>query len=167
MIKAFRKQLKTMALDPQDPYTRQIRMLAGTRDAVRFESPLREMILRMPDLLVQIREWVSDTSQPPHLRRLQNFALAYLYNPKDYLPESSEGFFGYLDDAYLVTRTYQITVDERELQPEDLSHAPLSVSDPEKWVELTRELIPGTTRSIEQVLQTLTHPSERVREVIS
>jgi len=163
MMKAFRKQLKAMALDPQDTFTRQVRMLTGTRDAVRFEASLREMILRMPDLLIQIREWMVDSTQPRHLRRLHNFTLAYLYNPQDFLPESTEGFFGYLDDAYLVTRVYQSTVDELSLETGDLSHAPVSVSDLQKWVALTRELIPGTTRSIEHVLQTLNNPTERER----
>src|SRR5262245_48291494 len=112
-MKAFRKQLTALSLDPKDSFAQQIRMLAGSHEAALYEAPLRQMILAMPEMVLQIRQGLLDTAQPWRIRRLHNFVLAYLYNPTDLLPEKTEGLFGYLDDAYLVALVYETAMRER------------------------------------------------------
>lgn len=161
MIKAFQKQLQAMAADPKDPFTRYIRFQAGAREAVRFEAPLRSMILHMPKMILHIRQWAEDSAQPWKIRRAHNFVLAYLYNPEDFLPEKHEGLYGYLDDAYLVARVYEETLDEFQHAEGPFSEATVPAEDAQQWIRLTRELLPDVAARIDQVLAKLDSPRQK------
>lgn len=159
MIKAFQKQLETLSKDTQDPFTRYIRLQAGAREAVRFEEPLRHMILHMPAMVSQIREWTEDTHHPQRIRRVHNFVLAYLYNPEDFLSEKNEGLFGYLDDAYLVARAYELTLEELRYGNNPFEDIPVHADELQQWISLTRELLPHVVEQIDLVLKKLDGPA--------
>src|SRR5690349_2313879 len=108
MLKALREQLKLLAANPKNHYTSIIRRLAGPREAVHYEQPLRRMILAMPDMIILLRNWTDESGLPARVRRLRGFVMEYLYNPNDFLSVRSSGLFEYLDDAYLVVRAYQL-----------------------------------------------------------
>ncbi len=153
MLKAFRYQLKCLSRDPQDPFTQKIRSLVGPRRATDFETPLRQMILAIPDMTQQIRDWTDNTEHPWAIRRLHNFVLAYLYNPNDFLPEKTEGLFGYLDDAYLVASVFQRTVDQLQLHPESLTPRAAALCElVPLWLQRTPQVLPAMTAKIDAVL---------------
>ena len=156
MLGAF-NHLKLLARDPQDPFTDRIRKLVGAREAVFYEDPLRRMIMAMPDLITHIRAWTDVAGSPSPLRRLHEFALAYLYNPADFLPEKNHGLFGYVDDAYLVACVYDRTTHETEwagIKP--YTETPVLARDVPTWVETTRRLLPKITAKIDGMLDELT-----------
>lgn len=154
MLNALQKQLKLLAADPNDPFSGSIRKLVGPREAVMYEQPLRAMILAMPAMIWQIRAWVAESNISPSLSRLHGFAMAYLYSPEDFLPESSMGLFGYLDDAYLVARVYHRTL----LEPDSFGAGrfPGSESlprDTHDWIRLARQILPKETSAIDKMLE--------------
>lgn len=154
MLNAFRNKLETLASDPADPFRAAIIARAGARDAVRYEKPLRDMILAMPRLLAQISLWSRDLGLPEPLRRAQIFALAYIYNPEDFLPEKDSGLFGFVDDAYLVTSVFHRTLEEvgpAGLRPLVDDNA-LAMRVPD-WVRLTRQLLPDVTEKMDHLLE--------------
>jgi len=156
MLRTFNDRLKTLALDPRDSFTTEIRRIAGPRTAPFYEHALRRMILRTPAMLAQIRAWAAASEVSSETRRLHDFALAYLQNPQDFLPERNHGFFGYLDDAYLVASVYDRTMhadDWAELSPlvDDLSLPP----EVPGWISAARALLPDVMAKIDRTLDAL------------
>lgn len=153
MLKALREQLELLAADPKNHYTSIIRRLAGPREAVHYEQPLRRMILAMPDIIVQLRNWTDESGLPVRFRRMQGFALDYLYNPKDFLSVHSPGLFRYLDDAYLIVRVYHLTLADEDCSrlKSHIDDESLARSVPE-WIELARRLLPKETSKIDELL---------------
>jgi len=168
MLKALRNQLKLMAVDPNDPFTSTIRKLVGAREAVRYEGPLRRMILAMPCMITQIRGWFSDSQSPAASRRLHGFAMVYLYSPKDLLPEHRLGLFGYLDDAYLVAKVYHRSLSAPGSTgltpfPEDEK---LSQEVPQ-WIGLANQFLPEVTAAIDRMLDEAEKSSGDFLELLS
>lgn len=153
MLKAFNHQLLAMSKDPQDSFTTTIRKRVGAREALRYEGPLRKMILAMPAMIAQICAWSDEAGQPYEIKKLQSFALAYLYNPTDFLPEKTNGLFGYLDDAYLVASVFQKTMEEiPEAGLQTLEEDALLKRRVPEWLDITRNLIPEESSKIDQML---------------
>lgn len=152
MIKAFQEKLRALSNDPQDPFFQQIRMFAGAKEAPRFEAPLRAMILRMPEMLSHISQWALNATASPQVRTHHQFVLTYLYNPKDFMPEKTEGLFGYVDDAYLVSWVYQRSLGEPGILSPRSKRLAAGVQELKQWISLTQELLPQTTSIIERAL---------------
>ncbi|MDQ7774193.1 MAG: hypothetical protein RDU13_11815 [Elusimicrobiales bacterium] len=145
--------MASMAEDPSDPFTGSIRALVGPRDAVKYERPMRELILAVPAMTAQIRNWISGPGFQPGIVRLHGFAMEYLYSPDGLLPETSMGLFGYLDDAYLVARVYHRTL----LEADCLASGPLPAGAPQPgsvhdWIRLARQLLPRETAALDKML---------------
>lgn len=154
MLNALQKQLKLMAADPGDPFTGIIRRLVGPREAVRYERPSRALILAMPAMVGQIRAWSRESKLPSTVRRLHSFIMAYLYSPEDFLPESSLGFFGYLDDAYLVARVYHRTVLEADTFGLRRFTADETLSgNVQDWLKAVKGLLPEETAAMDKMLE--------------
>ncbi|MDO8802870.1 MAG: YkvA family protein [Elusimicrobiota bacterium] len=154
MLNALQGQLKLMAADPKDPFAAIIRKLAGPRDAAGYEQPLRALILAMPAMAGQVRAWMTESKFASPISRLHGFAMSYLYSPEDFLPESSMGFFGYLDDAYLIARVYHRTVLEADFfGNKRFSENETLPGDVHNWIKLARELIPVETAAIDSMLE--------------
>lgn len=154
MLNALQGQLKLLAADPNDSFTATIRKMVGPREAVNYEQPLRALVLALPAMIWQVRGWITESKFSSSLSRLHGFAMAYLYSPEDFLPESSMGLFGYLDDAYLVARVYHRTIleadsfgNKRFVENEAL---PMDVHN---WIKLARQLLPKETAAIDKMLE--------------
>ena len=168
MLQALKSQLKTLAADPHDEFSTQIRRLVGAYEAVHYTKPLRSLILVMPELIAQIRTWMEAPGIPAQLKRVHGFLLSYLYHPTDFLPES-DGLFGYLDDAYLVGRVYARTMQQldhrtRRTLPNlaDLSGQMAT------WLDLARRLLPTETQQIDHLLdEIVAGRSEAFRHLMS
>ena len=153
MLHAFRAQLKQLAQDPHDPFLSTVRKIVGPRAAAHYAAPLRKMILALPEMIEGLRRSTDQHSLDPSVRRLQNFALTYLYSPTDYLPEKSFGLFGYLDDAYLVANVYERTLNEMSARGLKINSAyKIKGEDVRRWIDMARHLLPNEMISIEQSL---------------
>jgi len=164
MLKAFKSQLKMMAMDPSDSFTELLRRRVGDQEAARYEQPLRNMILVMPDMLVQIRAWMAEPGMSAELRRLQGFVLTYLYHPRDFLPEDHNGLFGYLDDAFLASLTFQRTLTERRGLGYDSSLERELAEQLPDWLKHVREVIPREAEQVESMLDELLMGKTRLYE---
>ena len=153
MLKALGDQLKLLATDPKNHYASTIRGLTGPREAVRYGQPLRQMILALPAMIAQLRSWSDESGLPIRVKRMQVFALAYLYNPTDFLSTSSSGFFRYLDDAYLISGIYQRTLEDKDSAglKNHSDDASLAKHIPE-WIDLAKRLLPKETSKIDELL---------------
>lgn len=166
MLKAFKNQLKLMAMDPADSFAELLRRRVGAQEAALCEQPLRNMILVMPDMLVQIRVWMVEPGMSDELRRLQGFVLTYLYHPKDFLPEDHNGLFGYLDDAFLASLAFQRTLTERRGLGYDSSMEREIAEQLPDWLKHVREVIPQEAEQIERMLDELLTGKTRLYEDI-
>lgn len=153
MLQQLQTRLNILAGDPADPFTESIRALVGPRDAVQYERPMRELILAMPAMTAQIRNWITGARFQSGITRLHGFAMAYLYSPQDLLPETTMGLFGYLDDAYLVARVYHRTL----LEADCFAAGPLPSDAPRPgdvhaWIRLASQLLPRETAALDKML---------------
>jgi hypothetical protein len=153
MLRALGEQLKLLAADPRNHYASTIRRLTGPREAVRYGQPLRQMILALPPMIAQLRNWSDESGLPVRVRRMQVFALSYLYNPTDFLPADGSGFFRFLDDAYLIARIYQRTLADKDASglKNRSNDASLEKQIP-GWLDLAKCLLPREMSKIDELL---------------
>lgn len=153
MLRALGGQLELLAADPRNHYASTIRRMMGPRDAVRYGQPLRRMILAMPRMIAQLHKWSAGSGLPTRARRMQRFALNYLYDPIDFLSANNSGLFRYLDDAYLIARIYQLTLADHDrfgIANHGDGHA--LTKDVPEWIDLARQLLPKETSKIDELL---------------
>ena len=108
----LKQDLKRLSTHPGDPGIAVFRALFLRRagdEAQRMEQKLRNMILMMPETLEKVRRQSTAPGMPKSAKKLHGHLLNYLYEPRDVIPEDGNGFFGYVDDAYLVTEAYRRT----------------------------------------------------------
>ncbi len=153
MLKALGEQLKMLAADPRNHYSSTIRQMMGPREALRFGQPLRRMILALPTMIAQLHRWSDGSGLSLRAMRMQRFVLSYLYDPIQFMSAERSGLFRYLDDAYLISRIYELTLadldgsgiknrsDDRSLA----KNVPL-------WIALARRLLPKETARIDALL---------------
>lgn len=165
MLRAFGEQLRLLAADSRNHFASTIRRLAGQREAARYGQPLRRMILAMPHMIAQLRDWSDRPNLPNETKRMQEFALAYLDDPIDFLSVKSSGLFRYLDDAYLIARIYQLTLAEHDASgAKNRSDDRALAKSVPKWIDLARRLLPKETSKIDAMLDEVAEGrSDRVR----
>lgn len=112
MLTAFKDELKRLAVDPDDQFHKRIRERVGKRATQILEQRLKLLILIMPGLVKRIHAHWAESAAGSETKKLGGFVFAYLYHPKDFLPEDTYGLFGYLDDAYLVLIIYEKVIRE-------------------------------------------------------
>jgi uncharacterized membrane protein YkvA (DUF1232 family) len=153
MHQQLQDRLALLAGDPRDPFRGTIRALAGAREAALYERPVREFILAIPALMRQIRAWASGGRFQPGIARLHGFAMAYLYSPVDLFPETTQGLFGYLDDAYIAARVYHRTLLEADwFAAGALPDGAPRPENVDNWVRLARRLLPEETAALDKML---------------
>lgn len=153
MLMELRQRLKKKAMDPLDDYALNIRRLAGRNESAIYEGPLRQMILTLPDMVVQIRRWVDEWPYVPSIDRTLRLVLFYLHNPLDLFPDHSMGLFGYLDDAYVAAAAYDRLLNGYpgsglRMRPADERLA----RDVSKWLRLFRDLLPAEAAYLDSLL---------------
>jgi len=154
MIQALTEQLARLTRDPKDPFLLTIKNIVGSRQAAGYANPLRKMVLALPIMVEGIRESLEKLTLDPSVRRLESFALVYLYSPTDYLPEKSFGLFGYVDDAYLVANVYERTLNEIEARGLKLKNKEqIDIDKVRDWIEVAKRLLPNEMGGIDRLLQ--------------
>jgi uncharacterized membrane protein YkvA (DUF1232 family) len=154
MLRALKDQLVRLSRDPQD------RFAATVAERLNFPSrpepvdQLRSFILTMPLMISRIRVWAEDESIPSQVRQLHGFLLTYLYHPADLVSEESQGFIGYLDDAYLVGCVYSFTTPLVRQLSSPATHDDSQNLDAQipAWLSLTRRVLPNETKLIDNML---------------
>ena len=152
MLKALKNQLVLLAEQEQERFVAEVERRCHPTNAADTAAALRELIVAMPDLIAQIRAWAGDPRVPRHEKQLQGFLLTYLYHPTDFLPESSWGLFGYLDDAYLVGRIYLDTLRTMSDSPASLPNVKEFEAAAPRWLESARQVIPAEAAKIDLLL---------------
>jgi len=92
----------------------------------------------------------------PPLKRLNGFVLTYIYHPGDFMPDDSNGLFGYLDDAYFVGRAAEEII--KHLGKKARPTFPIFQDiEPQlsKWIKLTKRVIPVEARNVDKMLEEL------------
>lgn len=147
MNHALKQDLKRLAWLPGDPGLAAFRALFQLRageQAPWVEQSLRNMIIMMPELLERVRRQSAGPDMPRGTRRLYAYLLGYLYEPRDLIPEEGNGFFGYVDDAYLVAAAY-----ERTMGPTD------DRTQVRAWLEAARWVMPEETGQLDRIIDEL------------
>ncbi len=116
MLRAFKDQLRALAVDPQDQFHALIRKRVGKKATLLLEKRLKQLILMTPGIVSRIYALWTNLKSPAQIKNTGGFLLTYMYHPKDFLPEESFGLFGYLDDAYFVAVVYEKLVHELKAQ---------------------------------------------------
>lgn len=153
MLALLGEQLKVLSRDPANHFASQIRRLTGPREAIRFGQPLRALILALPRMIDQLLRWTDHSGLSARNKRLQRFALLYLYDPIDFLSIKSSGLFRYLDDAYLIAGIYQQTLSDLDAAgiKNRADDKALAASVPQ-WIGLARQLLPKEMDRIDELI---------------
>jgi hypothetical protein len=157
MLRAMKQQLITLSEQEGPAFRAKLRLYTEARalGAHPFESTalqLQQFIIHLPEMVSQIVHWYGqDGGTMSALRQLHGFTLTTLYQPADYLDHADDGFFGYLDDAYLVGSVVAKTLCLQTLQLQDGARA-LNAKLPQ-WLDLCRQTIPATTGQIDDLLE--------------
>jgi uncharacterized membrane protein YkvA (DUF1232 family) len=117
---------------------------------------LKDFILVLPELVEQVRAWLDRAQGNPALRNLHGFMLTYLYHPDDFVPETDQGLFGYLDDAYLVGNIYyRSMLNTGAVKKAYLPGTESLAKRIRPWLRLTRRVLPRETDRIDSMLDDL------------
>jgi uncharacterized membrane protein YkvA (DUF1232 family) len=154
MLKALKAQLTALSehLD-EEPPSQQLRRTVNYEALTFNASILKNFVLSLPELLHQTRVWFDDESTPSNLKSLYAYLLTYVYHSVDFLPEEDYGFWGYLDDAYLVGSIYYQTVayhPKASLRFDDNFSQQIEV-----WLKTTRMVIPQQVEKLDKLVQNL------------
>lgn len=144
MNQALKQDLKRLSWLPGDPGLSAFRALFRLRagdQAHWVEQNLRNMIIMMPELMERVRRQSASPDMPRGTRRLYAYLLGYLYEPRDLIPEDGNGFFGYVDDAYLVAAAYDRTMAATEDRTQVRA-----------WLEAARWVMPEETAQLDRII---------------
>jgi uncharacterized membrane protein YkvA (DUF1232 family) len=111
-------------------------------------TDLKPFVALLPDMLQQMHLWCDGTPGETNLKRLYSHLLAYVFHGDDLLPELDYGFWGYLDDAYLVGLAVAKTWGECPLEGKPL---PDFLPKLQLWLQSTQQLLPDVTRTMQHV----------------
>ena len=112
------------------------------------EAILKPFVVLLPDMLQQMQVWCDLSPKETNLKRLYSHLLAYVFHGDDLLPEIDYGFWGYLDDAYLVGLAMAKTWGEGPIPGHTL---PDYLPQLQNWLQATQQLLPDQTRLMQIV----------------
>jgi uncharacterized membrane protein YkvA (DUF1232 family) len=106
MLKALANQLRNLADNAGDGFVDAIRKRMDGKATDEQVTKLKEFIFLLPSTLKQLSGYWSDKSTPAKAKEMSGLLISYVYEPNDFIPESKNGLFGYLDDAYVVVSAF-------------------------------------------------------------
>jgi uncharacterized membrane protein YkvA (DUF1232 family) len=106
MLKALADQLRNLASTTDDVFRANVARRMNGKTTEEQISALKEFIFLLPTALKQLSSYWNDRSTPSKAKQLSGLIISYIYQPDDFLPETSNGFFGYIDDAYVVVSAF-------------------------------------------------------------
>jgi uncharacterized membrane protein YkvA (DUF1232 family) len=106
MLKALANQLRNLANGDGDDFVEAIKKRMNGKATTEQVTKLKEFIFLMPSTLKQLSGYWSDRSTPVKAKEMSGLIISYVYQPNDFIPESKNGLFGYIDDAYFVVSAF-------------------------------------------------------------
>jgi uncharacterized membrane protein YkvA (DUF1232 family) len=153
MLKALKHQLKQLQAEADKSLERRF-MRQTQYDVMQAnKDTLQNFVLCLPDLLEQMGVWFASPQTPQPLRQTYGHLLAYVYHAGDVLPDEEYGFWGYLDDAYLVGAIYQKTLSHHpntHRRFDDQFDVQINA-----WLEKTRAALPKHTEYLDSLVTQL------------
>lgn len=156
MLNALKKQLVSLSETDKKRFMSVLKKKAGSGDAKLFADPIKNFILVMPEMISQISVWSEQDTINPEVRRLHGYVLTYLYHPVDFLHDEGYGFFGYLDDAYLIGLAYRTTMEH--VDQSKLRYLPNQTDlgrQIDGWLASAKKIIPKESAQIDKMIQDL------------
>lgn len=153
MLKALKHQLRQLQADADKSMER--RFMRQTNYAVMQSNKdiLQNFVLCLPELLEQMGIWFASAQTPQPLRQTYGHLLAYVYHAGDVLSDEEYGFWGYLDDAYLVGAIYQKTLPHHpDTHRRFDDQFDLQINT---WLEATRAALPKHTAYLDTLADQL------------
>jgi uncharacterized membrane protein YkvA (DUF1232 family) len=149
MLNALKNQLVQLSEKSMESLDKRFGEQVTFQQAKTLAPSLRNFVLSLPELLQQTRLWFESPHTPPELRRIYGYVLTYVYHTVDLVPEEDYGFWGYLDDAYLVGMAYQKALEYNQYQPTTLPGT-FNQQLP-KWLAEVRQVIPQETETLDHL----------------
>lgn len=150
MLRAFKEELKRLENDPNDDFHEKVKRRIGRKATEILEKRLKQIILLMPNLVGRIRIHWEKEGADPKIKKLGGFVFAYMYHPQDFLSKDEHGFFGYLDDAYLVASVYERVLQDVAGPNKDDQEYLATLAKTKKYV---KAVIPDETKKIEEMVE--------------
>jgi len=122
MLEAFAARLRADVERPSENLERYLSRFVASGDLPQARQLVTEFVLALPEDIELLNAFLMAQGTPLVVRMFYSSVLAYLLNPKDFLPEENYGIYGYLDDAYLVVSALT----------RSLNHIPRPVRDKHK-----------------------------------
>jgi uncharacterized membrane protein YkvA (DUF1232 family) len=106
MLKALEYQLRALAENDDGKFRKAIEERLGKKPTDEQLKAIKEFIFLLPPILRQLSVYRVGHSVPAPAKQLSGLILTYVFHPHDLIPETRYGFFGYIDDAYLVVSSF-------------------------------------------------------------
>lgn len=106
MLKALANQLRHLADTTDDLFRESVAKKMDGKATEEQIRALKEFIFLLPMTLKQLNGYWNDKRTPLKAKRLSGLIISYIYQPDDFLPENGNGFFAYLDDAYVAVSSF-------------------------------------------------------------
>lgn len=145
MLEAFAGRLRAEVGKPPVNVERYLSRFVRREDLTEATRVVSEYVLALPDNITLLNAFLMAKKTPLVVKMFYASVLAYLLNPKDFLPEESYGLYGYLDDAYLVTSALQRT----------LGHVPRPMRDRHKAEIARLEALSDLTQRVRDYMPPL------------
>lgn len=146
MLKALKAQLTQLSEESTLSIARDLQAAHVNPVNAHEEQELKNFILCLPYLLEQLRIWFESDELPSELKNVYWHLMAYMYHSVDVLPEEDYGFWGYLDDVYIIGLAYSKTLNDYQL-----NSGRSFDQDIDAWIHLTRQAISTQTRKLDLI----------------
>jgi len=103
MLQSFHHYLETLYEGQRDQFRANVARHCDGQDLDAAVQDARDFVLALPAVLSCLTDIILHQDAPMMGRMLVGSVSAYLFRPKDFIPEKEYGFYGFLDDAYLAT----------------------------------------------------------------
>ncbi len=163
MLRAMKAQLKYLTQKDKDNFHVQLRIRVGKKATAILEERLKRIILLMPDLVSRIYFYWNKSRTNAKSKKLGRHLLTYLCSPGDFLSEKEWGLFGYLDDAYFVSRIYTEVIDDVSEKKQKVAAVDLKNYEEAKFLKkYIRGVIPKETKKIDDMILQLSEGNQRI-----
>lgn len=153
MLKALEYQLRVLAENDDGKYRQAIEERLGQKPTEEQLKAIKEFIFLLPPILRQLSIYRVGQKVPAQAKRLSGLILTYVFHPHDLIPETTYGFFGYIDDAYLVVSSF-LRLENLALKNwQDMTDLERDLfKRASELIAVPRLLIPGAVKKIDSAI---------------
>jgi uncharacterized membrane protein YkvA (DUF1232 family) len=154
MLKALSSQLQELAKSTDNDFRATIKKHMDGKVTEEQISTLKEFIFLLPPTLKILNSYWDDPRTPPDVKKLSGLLIAYIIRRDDLLSDEHLGFFGYLDDSYIVVSAF-LRIQEMYLRDwQDKSPEERELTErARKLIVAPRIVIPEETTGIDEVME--------------